>query len=114
MTHARHLKSHSGSGQICPVCGKQFAFASQLKTHQTVHSDEKHKCTYGNYDKSFKNTGDLTRYLKQHTSKMHKCPDCDYKNADIRNFESHRFRHSQITRYVCEYCDEEFVYNAQY
>ena len=67
------------------------------------------KCDRVNCDKSFKNVGDLTRHLKQHTSTKHKCPDCDYENVDLRNFESHRHRHSRITKYYCESCEEEFI-----
>ena len=59
-----HLKSHSGSGHAWPTCGKLFAYASQLKMHQTLHSDEKHACAYKSCSKSFKNIGDLTRHLK--------------------------------------------------
>ena len=114
VTYARYMKSHSDTGHVCTLCNKRFAFRSQLKTHQTVHFDETHKCTQDNCDKSFKNKGDLTRHLKQHNSELHECPDCDYKNVDIRNFALHRFKHSQITQYVCEQCGEEFVFNTQY
>ena len=37
-TYSRHLKGHSSKGQICAICGKPFAYESQLKTHQSVHS----------------------------------------------------------------------------
>ena len=113
-TYNQHLKSHTKSGQACEICGKRFAYASQLKTHQSVHSNERHVCSHNNCSKSFKNLGDLTRHEKQHTGEKHQCPDCDYSSIDIRNFESHRFRHSQITQYSCEFCGEEFVYNTQY
>ena len=113
-TYSRHLKSHTKTGQICSICGKCFAHASQLQTHQSVHSDQRHKCSHDGCSKSFKNLGDLTRHVKQHTGEVHQCPDCDYSNRDIRNFESHRFKHSQISQYTCEYCGKEFVYNTQY
>ena len=37
-TYSRHLKGHSSKGQICATCGKAFAYESQLKTLQSVHS----------------------------------------------------------------------------
>ena len=113
-THARHLRSHTVKGHSCPKCGKQFAYASQLATHQSVHSTDRHKCDFKNCDKSFKNAGDLKRHRNQHTAVKHQCPDCPYSNADLRNFESHRLIHSRITKYICDTCSEEFVYNTQY
>ena len=92
-TYSLHLKAHSNKGQKCAICGKAFTFASQLKTHQSVHSKIRHKCTYKSCSQDFKNIGDLTRHLKQHNSEKHKCPDCEYTNADARNFESHRLKH---------------------
>ena len=112
-TYKRHVKSHSSKGVTCGDCGKNFAYQSQLNTHSAVHSKTRFKCNKENCDKSFKNSGDLTRHLKQHTAQKHKCPDCDYENVDLRNFESHRLRHSRITKYSCESCEEEFVYNSQ-
>ena len=113
-SYSRHLKSHTERGHQCGICKKAFAYASQLTTHQSVHSTEKHKCTVGTCTKSFKNVGDLTRHVKQHTATKNQCPDCNYSNADLRNFESHRLRHSQIINYTCTLCNKEFVYNTQY
>ena len=88
-TYKHHVRSHSSKGVSCGDCGKNFAYQSQLNTHSAVHSSVRFKCNKENCDKSFKNAGDLTRHLKQHTAKKHKCPDCDYENVDLRNFESH-------------------------
>ena len=112
-TYSHHLKGHSSKGQICAICGKSFAYESQLKTHQSVHSNVP-KCTYQSCTRDFKNIGDLTRHLKQHNSEKHQCPDCNYSNADARNFESHRLKHSRITKYSCDVCHQEFIYNTQY
>ena len=109
MTYSRHLESHSSKGKICDKCGKAFAFKSQLDTHQSVHSETRHKCMHSSCGRDFKNIGDLTRHLK-----LHQCPDCNYSNADMRNFESHRLKHSRIAKYKCNICDKEFIYNTQY
>ena len=113
VTYKRHVRSHSTKGVTCKECGKSFAYQSQLNTHSAVHSNNRFKCDREKCDKSFKNIGDLTRHLKQHNAPKHKCPDCDYENVDIRNFESHRLYHSRITKHYCEHCDEEFIYNSQ-
>ena len=111
-TFHRHVKSHSSSC-VCKICGKHFAYQSQLTTHDVVHSETRHKCKINNCSKSFKNIGDLTRHMKLHTGETHKCTDCDYEHADIRNFESHRQKHSRITKYVCKLCNKDFIYNSQ-
>ena len=112
-TYSRHLKGHSSKGQICAICGKAFAYESQLKAHQSVHSTVRHKCTYKSCTRDFKNIGDLTRHLMQHSSEKHQCLDCEYSNADIRNFESHRLKHSRIAKYSCNVCQQEFIYNTE-
>ena len=111
-TFHRHVKSHS-SGCVCKICGKLFAYQSQLTTHEAVHSKTRHKCKINNCGKSFKNIGDLTRHIKSHTAETHKCTDCDYEHVDIRNFESHRQKHSRITKYACSLCNKDFIYNSQ-
>ena len=79
-----------------------------------MHSKIRHKCTYKTYTRDFKNVGDLTRHFKLHKAEGHQCPDCEYNNPDIRNFELHRLSHSRITKYKCSKCGKEFIYNTQY
>ena len=111
-TFHRHVKSHS-SGCVCKICGKRFAYQSQLTTQEVVHGETRHKCKITHCGKSFKNIGDLTRHIKSHTAETHKCTDCEYEHVDIRNFESHRQKHSRITKYVCSLCNKAFIYNSQ-
>ena len=112
-TYARHIRSHTKKGMVCNDCGKKFGYQSQLNTHKTVHSNVKYECDLANCDKKFKNKGDLVRHLKQHSAPKHKCLDCEYENADIRNFESHQLYHSRIAKYHCDHCEKDFVYNSQ-
>ena len=97
------------------ACGASFAFSSQLQTHSVVHCHHaSHHCVYPNCNRSFKNKGDLKRHASEHYSKQHECPDCDYKNSDICNLESHHLKHSDIYKYVCKNCGKGFKYNTQY
>ena len=85
----RHKYQHRELRFQCN-CGAAFAFTSQLHTHSVVHHRHAaHHCVYPKCGRSFKNKGDLKRHALEHTTKPHECPDCDYKNADRRNLESH-------------------------
>ena len=53
------------------------------------------------------------RHVKEHDGTVHECPDCDYKNVDVRNLESHRIKHSNIEKYSCKLCEQKFKYNTQ-
>ena len=96
------------------ACGTSFAFSSQLQTDSVMHHcHASHHCVYLNWNRSFKNKGDLKRHTSEHYRKLHECPDCDYKHSDIRNLESHRLKHSDINKYVCKVCGQGFKYNIQ-
>ena len=96
------------------ACGASFEFLSQLQIHLVMHHRHaSHHCVYPNCNRSFKNKGDLKRHASEHYRKLHECPDCDYKNSDIQNLESHRLKHSDINKYVCEACRQGIKYNTQ-
>ena len=109
----RHSYQHKPLHFHC-ACGASFAFSSQLQTHSVVHHRHtSHHCVYLKCNRSFKNKGDLKRHAAEHYGDLHSCPDCDYKNSDVRNLESHRLKHSDINKYVCKSCGQGFKYNTQ-
>ena len=109
-----HKYQHREHRYVC-VCGASFAFSSQLHMHSVVHRRHaSHHCVYPNCQHSFKNQGDLKRHAAEHYKQSHECPDCDYKNSDIRNLESHRLKHTDINKYTCKKCGKGFKYNTQY
>ena len=111
---ARHKYVHQDSKFQCADCDQSFPFESTLKSHRVSHRTlASYSCLHGNCTKKFKNKGDLTRHVKEHDGTMHECPNCDYKNADVRNLESHRIKHSNIEKYLCKLCEQKFKYNTQ-
>ena len=111
---ARHKYVHQDSKFQCADCDQSFPFESSLRSHRVSHRTlASYFCSHGNCTKKFKNKGDLTRHVKEHDGTMHECPDCDYKNADVRNLESHRIKHSNIEKYSCKLCEQKFKYNTQ-
>ena len=86
---AHHKYVHQDSKFQCADCDQSFPFESTLKSHRVSHRTlASYFCSHGNCTKKFKNKGDLTRHVKEHGGTVHECPDCDYKNADVRNLES--------------------------
>ena len=109
-----HKYQHREHRYVC-ACGASFAFSSQLHTHSVVHRRHaSNHCVYPNCQCSFKNQGDLKRHAAEHYRQPHECPDCDNKNSDIRNLESHHLSHTDIDKYICEKCGKGFRYNTQY
>ena len=96
------------SGQQPSLISPSFPFESTLKSHHVSHCTlATHFCLHANCSKKFKNKGDLTRHIKKHSGTLHECPDSDYKNPDIRNWESHRIKHSNIEKYLCKLCEKK-------
>ena len=111
---ARHKYIHQEAKFQYDDCDQSFPFESSLKSHRVSHHTlATFFCSHTNCTKKFKNKGNLTRHIKEHDSVLHECPDCDYKNADIRNLESHRIKHSKIEKYSCKLCEKCFNYNTQ-
>ena len=45
-TFKKHVLRHGEMKYLCQVCGRNFPFASDLASHETIHSEEKKfKCT---------------------------------------------------------------------
>ena len=111
---AHHKYIHQEAKFQCEDCDQSFPFESTLKSHRVSHCTlATYFCSHANYTKKFKNNGDLTRHVKEHSGVLHECLDCDYKNPDIRNLESHWIQHSKIEKYSCKLCDQRFKYNTQ-
>ena len=104
---ARHKYVHQEAKFQCDDCDQSFLFESSLKSHRVSHRTlASFFCSHANCTKKFKNKGDLTRHIKEHSGVLHECPNCDYKNADISNFVSHQIKHSKTEQYSCKLCEK--------
>ena len=111
---AHHKYVHQEAKFQCDDCDQSFPFESSLKSHRVSHHTlATFFCLHANCTKKFKNKGNLTRHIKEHNGVLHECPNCDYKNADTRNLESHQIKHSKIEKYSCKLCEKCFNYNTQ-
>ena len=110
--------SLASSPQVCAPrvqisVWRQWSIVSIWEQLEVTLCEPSFFCLHANCSKKFKNKGDLTRHVKEHDGVLHECPNCDYKNADIRNLESHQIKHSKIEKYSCKLCEKRFNYNTQ-
>ena len=114
MSLSWHEYEHKKKDLQCPKCDLTFTFESQVKAHMYSHrSKPSFFCVYPKCGKGFFNESDLTRHAKRHNGRVFKCIDCPYQDTDKRNYNSHRLSHSRITKYKCETCSQEFIFNTQ-
>ena len=115
-SHQKHMYLHKKAKHCCIMCGKGFAFPSQLTAHMPVYSGSReHKCNHPKCDKSFTYFGDLKKHLKTHTKKWWWCEvaGCRYKNRDERNLKSHSISHMAKKGFKCKYCNTLFQWSMQ-
>ena len=108
----KHSYTHSGLKFNCELCGKCFPFESRLDQYMLVHINNKLSCPKKSCDKQFKGIGDLNHHMKTHTKgSWYHCDQCNYKNKDKCNTNSHMRTHSKEDegRYECDKCHKKCV-----
>lgn len=89
----KHLYSHREPKFNCELCGKCFPFESRLDQHMVI---QKLPCPKKSCDKEFKSISDLNSHMNVHTKGgWYYCDQCNYKNKDKRNTNSHMRTHDK-------------------
>ena len=111
------LKKHSYMHKLCSHpcwhCDKKFPFKSQRDFHENVHTTPCFCCTRTGCKSSFTRDSDLKQHLAMHDADPLQCPNCDYRNPDIRNLRQHQRTHKGAKPYKCNVCDKRFTYSMQ-
>ncbi|KAM4614833.1 uncharacterized protein ACJ7VT_010072 isoform 1-T1 [Polymixia lowei] len=101
---AKGTKRHS-----CLECGKSFKGLSDLKRHQTVHSEVKlFPCNL--CEKGFKSKCALKRHLQNHTGyRPHVCSYCDRSFTKPDILKAHIRIHTGERPFACTLCEKRFI-----
>ena len=114
-TLKKHVLRHGEMKYLCQVCGHNFLFASDLASHETIHSEEKKfKCTYPKCGKNYKTKAEYNRHYnyrhkqKSAESKEIKCNICDKIFSKVKYLKEHMKSHMDDLPFGCHYCGKCF------
>ena len=90
-TLKKHMLRHGDMKFLCQVFGQNFPFASDLASHEIIHSEEKKfKCTYPKCDKRYKTKAEYNRHYnyrhkqKSAESQEIKCKICNKMFSEVK------------------------------
>ena len=94
---------------LCDVCKKSFASATQLSAHLKVHNIESYICECGD---SFPRVEYLRSHQKTHNKPRQEgkfsCNHCEKKLASTTSLKYHLLCHSDSKQVLCKLCDRAF------
>ena len=105
----KHIASHIGLKQACPLCGKEIA-ARHLKEHiREVHEKVKNHCC-PECGMAFFARRALEKHMRTHTKEKTICAHCGKAVANIRSHmkvvHSDKDKHTEkVVRFSCPDCD---------
>ncbi|OXB72676.1 UNVERIFIED_CONTAM: hypothetical protein H355_012370 [Colinus virginianus] len=93
----------------CRICGRGFAYPSELKAHESKHeSGRENICVECGLD--FPTLAQLKRHLTTHRGPIqYNCTECDKTFQYPSQLQNHMMKHKDIRPYICTECGMEFV-----
>ena len=94
---------------------REFAFHSELTTHQTIHSDEKNfVCSYPRCEGKYKTKAEYRQHYKMHvpTNDKHKCPVCNKAFTKAKYLREHKMIHTDESPFACQVCGDRFKWRS--
>ena len=114
-TLEKHMLRHGEMKYLCQVCGHNFPFASDLASHESIHSEEKKfKCTYPKCGKRYKTKNTIaiiitgTNKSQQSRRKLR----CDKIFSKVKYLKEHMKSHKDNLPFGCHYCGKCFKWRS--
>lgn len=127
VTHLkRHLVTHGGSCLPCAICGRRFAFPSDLSAHVAKHhpppllrtsagapAPPAHRLQCEVCERLFQYPSQLRDHMLVHTQvRRFACPDCGMRFMKEHHLRNHLVTHSPVKPFPCPVCGRAFSLKA--
>ena len=115
----RHQLCHGDMKFLCQLCRAKFPFASDLSSHQALHSQEKQfVCPYPKCGRKYKTKPKLNHHYnyrhKRKSSKatIDKCSICNKTFQRTKYLKEHLKIHAESLPFKCLICGDRFKWRS--